>query len=115
MTTPQEIANLYVESLEDATGTQPATFITPLDQIELDIDPKAVKEEGFWMTKQTENLVVWYDDVVETSLENDVRAWLEVRDDIECDTEEVIAEVFNLYGRGQIAPDTELEDMLSNL
>lgn len=47
MTTPQEIANLYVESLENATGTQPATFITPLDQIELDIDPKAVKEEGF--------------------------------------------------------------------
>lgn len=108
-------AEEYLYSLEDASGTTPPTFVTPLDQVSLDIDPEEVKEEGFWDTKKAENLSVWYDNTVETALENDVVAWLEVRDDITAKTEDVVSEVFRLFGLGKLVPDTDLEDMLNDI
>lgn len=111
--TPYDIAQLYVESLKDATGTNPATFVTALDQINLDIDPNTVQQENFWDTKQAENLTVWYDNEVETSLENDVRAWLDAHDEIQVSADDVVAEVLNLYSEGALIPDTSLEEMLN--
>lgn len=111
--TPYDIAQLYVESLKDATGTNPATFVTALDQIDLDIDSDTVQQENFWDTKQAENLTVWYDDVVEASLANDVLAWLDARDEIQVPADDVVAEVLNLYSEGVLVPDTSLKEMLN--
>lgn len=111
--TPYDIAQIYIESLKDATGTNPATFVTSLDQIDLDIDPNTVQQENFWDTKQAENLTVWYDDVVETSLANDVLAWLDVHDEMQAPADDVIAEVLNFYSEGVLVPDTSLEEMLN--
>ena len=109
------LLQLYVESLKDATGTNPATFVTALDQINLDIDPNTIQQENFWYTKQVENLTVWYDNEVETSLENDVRAWLDVHDKIQVSADDVVAEVLNLYSEGALIPDTSLEEMLNTV
>lgn len=107
------LLQLYVESLKDATGTNPATFVTGIDQIDLDIDPNTVRQENFWDTKQAENLTVWYDNEVENSLENDVRAWLDVHDETQVSADDVVAEVLNFYSEGVLVPDTSLEEMLN--
>ena len=74
-----------------------------------------MQQENLWDTKQAENLTVWYDNEVETSLENDVRACLDVHDEIQVSADDVVAEVLNLYSEGVLIPDTSLEEMLNNV
>ena len=51
--------------------------------------------------------------MVETSLANDVLAWLDVHDEMQVPADDVIAEVLNFYSEGVLVPDTSLEEMLN--
>ena len=110
----QTLARQYVEDLETASVESPARFVTGLDQIELDISKEEINREDFWDTKQAENLVVWYNDLVETALTNDVEAWLDNSNRDHKDADRIVAEVLDeYYDSGRIAPDISLDELLN--